>query len=758
MQPEDQPLIGRESEILGLHIMLDESKMLALMRQYMQDVDIFALTKVYIRYKPETNCLVKYLIESGSGSTTCYVKAYTAKDSAKLESIKTAQNANQIIPIIVKKHLMIIYPFPLDAKLKVLPRLLSPESLPNLLARALYPKAQVQPHIQSSEILQYKPERRLVLKLQLTSGEVLVAKAYTDQRYKLANLSRRRKLHSQHLLDVVGRSSKHKLLVFRWIEGRNLTHWYHINQNDLAPFYECGQYLRCFHQKSKPKRVIHKNTANFLRSLQSRTEDLAHLMPKLKSRLTHLTSQLLERLQDLKADKTVIHGDFYASQVLVTPNGNRLIDFDDVCYWYSAYDIGTFIAHLEFDSLGGDVSFARSQSYRRALLQGYGELKKNHSYEIELFTALALLQLAHQPFRDAHPQWAASIYHLIERCEQHLQSFKLLSEVNNLEGRLTFSSELFDLPYARQLLLRSIKDLSSADRLICIAVTRYKANKRVMIEYTLERANGERISILGKVRIKGFDKRTWHANKALYNAQFGPNGNDGIQVPKPLGCSSDHHIWFQSKVAGKSCFDLFCQQKSHSLSQRIAQALHKLHFNHIETDRHHSNQDEIRLLEEYLTLAANQLPTKAPVIQNILHNCKTLADELCTATQPTLIHRDFYHDQILVADSEVYLLDLDLLCYGSPALDVGNFVAHIEEQCLREFGQVNYAQQQTSKFVEHYLELSGLNLNRDIEIYTLLSWARHIYISQRIAQRNDWTEQIIELCEQRITRLRYRYL
>ncbi|MCG9579330.1 aminoglycoside phosphotransferase family protein [Vibrio tubiashii] len=754
MQPEDQQLIDQESEISSLHILLDDSKMLALIRQYSPKVDIFSLTKAYIRYKPRTNCLVKYYVETTHGSTLYYAKAYTAKDVAKLENIKTGKKTKQLAPIVIKEHLMILYPFPLDAKLKVLPRLLEPGSLQKMLTRALYPKAQIHPHIQNIEILQYKPERRLVIKLLLTSGDVLVAKVYTGQRFKLANLSRRRKLYSQHLLDVVGRSSKHHLLVFRWIAGGSLPLYYNTKQLEVAPFYECGHYLGCFHRDSKAKRVVVKDTANFLHNLQRLSEDLALLVPKLKNRLNCLTSRLIEELHQLKADKAVIHGDFYAEQVLVTPAGNRIIDFDDVCYWYSAYDIGTFIAHLEFDSLCGNVPFARIAHYRQALLQGYSQILHPQNCEIELFTTVALLQLAHQPFRDAHPQWADSINHLIERCEQHYQSFKLLYDINKLERSILFSAELFDDPYARQMLLESIEGLSSADRLNRVTLTRYKKDKRALIEYEIERASGERLLIMGKVRLKSFDKRTWQINTTLFTNQFGPNSCDGIHVPQPLGCSPNHHIWFQRKVEGQNCFTLFCQRENELIPYRIAQALNKLHSAKIDTNRYHSHHDEILLLEEYLTKAAVHCPNMASDIQYILHNCKALAGGLRPIQAPTFIHRDFYHDQILINKTEVYLLDLDLACYGDPALDVGNFIAHIEEQCLRQFKQIHYAQHQIDQFVQHYLDISGLDLRKSIEIYALLSWARHIYISQRIPQRNDWTESIIEHCKQRLVDIR----
>ena len=40
----------------------------------------------------------------------------------------------------------------------------------------------------------------------------------------------------------------------------------------------------------------------------------------------------------------------------------------------------------------------------------------------------------------------------------------------------------------------------------------------------------------------------------------------------------------------------------------------------------------------------------------------------------------------IVGDGRLYLLDFDLYCLGDPALDAGNFIAHVTEQSLRELG------------------------------------------------------------------------
>jgi thiamine kinase-like enzyme len=128
----------------------------------------------------------------------------------------------------------------------------------------------------------------------------------------------------------------------------------------------------------------------------------------------------------------------------------------------------------------------------------------------------------------------------------------------------------------------------------------------------------------------------------------------------------------------------------------------------------------------------------------------------------SLIHRDFYPDQVLVDRDRLWLVDLDLCCQGDPALDIGNFIAHITEQSLRETGDPIAMDTQASAFREAYLQAAATaidrqrdesSLHRAIELYTVLSLVRHIHISTRIRDRHHLTETLLTLCETHLRQL-----
>ena len=71
--------------------------------------------------------------------------------------------------------------------------------------------------------------------------------------------------------------------------------------------------------------------------------------------------------------------------------------------------------------------------------------------------------------------------------------------------------------------------------------------------------------------------------------------------------------------------------------------------------------------------------------------------------EPCGIHRDFYADQVIVAGPRICLIDFDLYCEGDPALDIGNFLGHIQEQSLRSLGD-------PEALAQHLRELAAVGL------------------------------------------------
>ena len=312
-----------------------------------------------------------------------------------------------------------------------------------------------------------------------------------------------------------------------------------------------------------------------------------------------------------------------------------------------------------------------------------------------------------------------------------------------------------DLPQAYtqiQTVLPTLRQVTKA------TLVRYKPGRRALIEYHLDTATGPLV-LLGKLRVKGLDLASYQLQQALWHQGFAADSPDGYSVPEPLGVIPHWHMWLQRKVPGVPATQLLPTPAGVPLACRIAALADKLHQIPISTAKTHTLADELRILHERLPLVAQQHPQWQARLTHILKTCDLLTQSrpaglLAAPLPPTLIHRDFYADQVLVEGDRLWLVDLDLCCQGDPALDIGNFIAHITEQSLRQLADPAAMVAQEAALRDAFIETrAGEQADRlrwTIELYTVLTLVRHIHISTRIAARRPYTEALLTLCETRL--------
>jgi hypothetical protein len=158
-------------------------------------------------------------------------------------------------------------------------------------------------------------------------------------------------------------------------------------------------------------------------------------------------------------------------------------------------------------------------------------------------------------------------------------------------------------------------------------------------------------------------------------------------------------------------------------------------------------------LERRLSVLARERPELSRRLDALRADCRRLALSIPTGDQFG-IHRDFYPDQVVVGeDGRLYLLDLDLYSEGTPALDAGNFLAHVSEQAVRHAADPAATGAVVEAFRERWLELAGEKNRWSLEVHTLLSIARHVALSAGFVDRRPWTGAILELAERRAASL-----
>jgi hypothetical protein len=300
-------------------------------------------------------------------------------------------------------------------------------------------------------------------------------------------------------------------------------------------------------------------------------------------------------------------------------------------------------------------------------------------------------------------------------------------------------------------------------RLKAIRVVRHKPGRRCVIEYELRIQPSdlppEKVNLIGKIRVRRFGKEGFRLQERLWNAGFDSRSEDGISVPEPIGVIPHFQMWLQRKVCGVTATRALAGPEGIELARGVAAAIHKLHQANVPTDRRHTMADELRILRECIAKAAAFEPEWRDRLSRIEAACESLGAGL-PEPQPCGIHRDFYPAQVVVAPEpghggastarRLYLIDFDLYCIGDPGLDVGNFIAHMTEQSVREFGDPRALVRQEQALQERFLELSGESLRKSVTVYTTLTLVRHIYLSSQFPDRRRFTPALIELCAQRL--------
>ncbi|MFK7846543.1 MAG: phosphotransferase, partial [Rhodothermales bacterium] len=508
--------------------------------------------------------------------------------------------------------------------------------------------------------------------------------------------------------------------------------------------------------------------------IESVAKQVSFLYPALSLQIKQTARRINYLLLEGSGVYKATHGDFYAKQILLDGDHVGILDFDESAFDDPMSDLGNFFAHLERDRLRYNLPEHLIQEYQEALLAGYSAAGQSiNSRRVDLFYAANLFKLLPHPFRFREENWPAQTTLLLDKVQRvlvHAESSKiyLSSPINetkeglpkrlkfNQDEALPFLKDALDPVAAVPAISRSIKTRypdASIDKISRVHLRRHKVGRRCLIEYAIPLRNplgkDELLHVLGKARRKKMDRATFDLTRTLWEDRFNTRSEDGMYVPEPLGIVPGYNMWLQRKIEGYTATHYLSGAVAAPLASNMAHVLHKLNTQGPAVERTHTLQDELGILEKRLAQVIASSPAWERRILEVLAACESLAQEI-PHVHPQPIHRDFYPDNLLVADNGIYLLDLDLYCMGDPSLDAGNFIAHIMEYGLRKEGDPDAFVDSYQAFEDAFVALSGDQVRLPIHVYTTLALARHIQISTLFEDRRPFTEDILSLCEWRL--------
>ena len=250
--------------------------------------------------------------------------------------------------------------------------------------------------------------------------------------------------------------------------------------------------------------------------------------------------------------------------------------------------------------------------------------------------------------------------------------------------------------------------------------------------------DGEDVSLIAKIYKSRTTKgaQTFSNMQALQKKHFDLSSR--LRISHPIHWCSDYQILWMEDVQGKHLFQLKLCQQSKALFDTGC-LLAKLHQTELNLQSIHTIEDEIALLEQWTDRAGQLRPKLTQRLQNA---CAFVRKSLCEVkNQPaSLVHRDFYDQQLIFNDTSIALIDFDTLALSYPELDIGNYLAHLK---LRRLQGIEIDRKAETYFLSGYRNRSDCNFS-DLKIWEKASLLR---LSCLYAFRTKWkdlTEPLLE--------------
>jgi streptomycin 6-kinase len=158
--------------------------------------------------------------------------------------------------------------------------------------------------------------------------------------------------------------------------------------------------------------------------------------------------------------------------------------------------------------------------------------------------------------------------------------------------------------------------------------------------------------------------------------------SDALGLPQLLGCSDRLAFLVMDWTVGRSLSEVLCAAAEETaVLEDVGRALAALHRQEPPGVPGLTRQAEAHQLASVAEAVGVLCPALAA---RALRAAATLGGALLDLPREERpLHGDFYAAQVLLAQQRVVLLDLDSMVRGDPALDVGNFIAHLILENLR---------------------------------------------------------------------------
>jgi len=691
--PPHDPRLPRLADVL------DGSTVIALFGDHLP---LLRCRPRYVRYKPGTSCLVQYDVTvrqpDGTGfDTTAHLTMYDddrgrhRAGSARMRRLidRATPDLTGIAgpPVAYVPGLgALVQVFPVDHDLRALVRFADAAPMRKIVSRSL-PQGTGKVRDARPRLVRYKPGRKALFMFGLDDGahDLLYAKLLDDDRgatvfaataaLRHAGVDTPRALLYSPRFHLIAHESAPGSPLASFRGTLDLDAW-------MGPVAASLARLQAVALPDLPVQTLTGEAGTVVKTARW----LSRICPELTTRLTRVGSRIANALEDQADDLRTVHGDFYDDQVLVSGSGVAIIDLDEVRQAHPLTDVGNMLGHLSSGQATGHGTGAAHEAFLRAALAD----APYRVADVAPFEAAALLKLAPGPFRRLETNWRDGIERIVGLAESCLgdgvRSFRGAIPIETAvvgdrdrdwdrdrdrppeDGDATLP-QLHALQDHRQM----SQALSGLGALLGIELVRHKPGRRVLLRYTVERHDGGTEHLYGKSFASKRGGRVFATARLIAAARaFGTD----ILVPDPIMFLPDLKLMVQRSVPGEPVGPALLDG-DRDLARRIATAFHRLHTSGIDLGRRHDMVGELAPLLGRAGDIGDRAPGLSPRAAVCLARVQEIAREADWSWRWRPIHRDAYHDQMLVDGDRLAILDLDDAAMSEPAVDIANIAAHL---------------------------------------------------------------------------------
>lgn len=296
------------------------------------------------------------------------------------------------------------------------------------------------------------------------------------------------------------------------------------------------------------------------------------------------------------------------------------------------------------------------------------------------------------------------------------------------------------------------KDPSRAIQITGSKVLKYRPGRRCVLAYeTVAAGNGRAgTSVIGKVFRDGRGESFFNAQNELWQHGFDSAAPDHIAVAEPIAYIPEMHMFLQARAPGSPLDHFLDSPDLEARVREAAAAIAKLHAARVRPPSTYSLDSELANLKTWAAALADLRPELAPAFRFHWDRLRLLASHLPSAVVAP-IHRDFYYGQVLFSGSLVTLIDLDLLSFGDPAIDVANFAAHLRFLAIQFRPHPHDLDRMKEAFLQEYLLRRPIPAaGQNLRFYEAATYFRLMFVALTRPQFTRFFSSLFQACDETI--------